>query len=348
MAAMRSHGCLLIAALLAAACGQKRFTEPYPLTGGKSIEVKTLNDGHDAYMLYCYGCHGDRGDGKGPASPAMRPPPRNFTRGLFKFAGVEAGKLPVDDALDRTVRRGLHGTPMLPWDVPEVERRAIIQYLKTLSPRWQSADEYGTPLEISPDPWKGKEAEAIARGKQVYHVAVGGAGCSGCHAAYATREEISQMTQKVTGEPLTEFPENMYSPSLRESEYPLEEDEKGEMVKAYQILPPDFLVNKVKSAYPVGTRVDGREYTAPMQREDLYRTIGAGIGGAAMPQWKGALPEESLWALVYYVQSLVALRDTPAALALRHKLERQPPWTPPDPPAEPPKEKGSSPNKPKH
>ncbi len=347
MTAMRSHGCLIVAALLAAACGQKRFTEPYPLVGGKAIEAKTLNDGHDAYMLYCYGCHGEKGDGKGPASPAMRPPPRNFTRGLFKFAGVEAGKLPVEDALDRTIRRGLDGTPMLPWDVPEVERKPIIQYLKTLSPRWKSAEEYGAPLEISPDPWK-NAAEAIARGKQVYHVAVGGAGCSGCHAAYATREEISQMTQKVTGEPVAEFSEQMYAPTTRESEYPLEEDEKGEMVKAYQILPPDFLINKTKSANPVGTRVDGREYTAPMQREDLYRTIGAGIGGAAMPQWKGALPEESLWALVYYVQSLVALRDTPAALELRRQLDAQPPWKPPAPAGEAPKEKGSSPNKLKH
>ncbi|HME92402.1 MAG TPA: c-type cytochrome [Myxococcaceae bacterium] len=346
MASMRSHGCLLIA-VLAAACSQKRITEPYPLTDGKSIDVKTLNDGYEAYMLYCYGCHGEKGDGSGPASLAMRPPPRNFTRGLFKFAGVEAGKLPVDDALDRTIRRGLNGTPMLPWDVAQVERRPIIQYLKTLSPRWQSADEYGTPIEISADPWRGKDKEAIARGKQVYHVAVGGAGCSGCHAAYATRQEISEMTQKVTGEPVAEFPENMYAPSLRESEYPLEVDEKGEVVKAYQILPPDFLVNKTKSAYPVGTRVDGREYTASMQREDLYRTIGAGIGGAAMPQWKGALPEESLWSLVYYVQTLVALRDTPEGLALRRKLDNQPPWTPPAPPPEPAQEKGSSANKPK-
>jgi len=321
----------MIAALLAAGCG-KRFAEPYPLAGGKSIDVKTLNDGHEAFMLYCYGCHGERGDGKGPASPAMRPPPRNFTRGLFKFAGVEAGKLPTDDALERTIRRGLNGTPMLPWDIPDVERKAIVQYVKTLSPRWQSADEYATPIEISPDPWKGRGAEAIARGKQVYHVAVGGAGCSGCHAAYATRAEISSMTQKATGEPVSEFPEEMYRASLRESEYPLEEDEKGEVVKAYQILPMDFLVNKTKTAYPVGTRVDGRDYTQEMQREDLYRTIGAGIGGAAMPQWKGALPEDSLWALVYYVQSLVALRGTPAALALRHSLESQPPWTPPAPP----------------
>ena len=138
------------------------------------------------------------------------------------------------------------------------------------------------------------------------------------------------MTQLATGQPVAEFAEGMYQSSLRESEYPLEVDDKGEMVKAYQILPVDFLTQKVKTAPPVGTIVDGATtYTPKMQREDLYRTIGAGIGGAAMPQWKGALPEESLWALVYYVQSLVAMRDTPAATELRRKLDSQPPWQPP-------------------
>ena len=85
----------------------------------------------------------------------------------------------------------------------------------------------------------------------------------------------------------------------------------------------------MKTAYPIGTLVDGKPYTLEAQRQDLYRTIGAGIGGAAMPQWKGALPEDSLWALVYYVQSLVAIRETPAAEALRRKLDSQPAWVPP-------------------
>src|SRR5262249_3940078 len=178
---------------LALGCVQRRFSEPYKLAANKSIDAKMLNDGHDAFMLYCYACHGEKGDGAGPSAVAMRPPPRNFTRGLFKFAGVEAGKLPTDDTLDRTGRRGLFVSPRLPWEVPRVERGDIIQYIKTLSPRWQSEEDYGAPIEISPDPWEGKAAAAIDRGKQVYHVAVGGAGCSGCHPAYATRAEISRM-----------------------------------------------------------------------------------------------------------------------------------------------------------
>jgi len=261
MTALR-YAFTFVAALLAFGCGQRKFTEPYKLAGNKSVDVKTLNDGQDAFMLYCYACHGEKGDGMGPASVGMRPPPRNFTRGLFKFAGVEAGKLPTDEALDRTIRRGLYGTPMLPWDVPVIERKDIIPYLKTLSPRWQSEEEYGTPIEISPDPWVGKSGPALERGKQVYHVAVGGAGCSGCHPAYATRAEISQMTQKATGEPVAEFAEGMYQSMLRESEYPLSYDDKGEMAKAYQILPVDFLTQKIKTAPPLGT-VPTRDQCSP-------------------------------------------------------------------------------------
>jgi len=318
---------------------RKEFHEPYKLAGGKTLDPVTLNHGFEAFMLYCYGCHGEKGDGHGPASLAMRPPPRNFQQGIFKFGGVAAGSLPVDDALDRTIRRGLNGTPMLQWDVPPVERKYLIAYIKTLSTKWQE-EEPGAPIEITPDPWKDKEQEAIARGKEVYHVAAEGhAGCSGCHASYAPRQEISDLMKKVTGSPAEDFAEEMYRTSLRETEYALEANEKGEPTKTAQQLPPDFLYHKVKTAYPLETMVDGKAYTAEAQREDLYRTIGAGVNGAAMPTWKGNLPEENLWALTYYIQSLIKMRGTPEALAMREKLDAEPKWVPQPPAPAPEKPK---------
>jgi len=309
--------------------GPKPFSEPLKLAGGKTVDVETLNHGYESYTLYCYGCHGHQGNGQGPASAGMRPPPRNFSQGLFKFAGGPAGQLPTDEALDRTLRRGLQGTPMLAWDIPPSERRALIGYLKTFSKRWQE-EEPGPPIEISKDPWAGQDAEAIAFGKEVYHVAgPDHAGCNSCHPSYATRQEISDYGKKVNGEPITEFIEDMYRSNLRETEYALTQDAKGETLKAVQQLPPDFLFHKVKTAYPLGSRVDGQPFTPERQREELYRAIAGGIGGAGMPQWQGALSEKSLWALVYYVQSLVNLRGTDAALALRKALETQPKWVPP-------------------
>ena len=77
--------------------------------------------GDDAYMQYCRPCHGDNGDGKGsrrrPAAAAAR---------------LHAGPVQVrpraprrrcrpTTELVRIVRGGLHGTAMLPWDVPDGE-----------------------------------------------------------------------------------------------------------------------------------------------------------------------------------------------------------------------------------
>jgi mono/diheme cytochrome c family protein len=36
--------------------------------------------------------------------------------------------------------------------------------------------------------------------------------------------------------------------------------------------------------------------------------VGAGVGGTAMPTWKGALREEDLWAVARYVEGVAAQR----------------------------------------
>src|SRR5262249_50784561 len=75
------------------ACGSQdaevaRWCGPRTFAGGVKADVHTLNAGHEAYMLNCYACHGEKGDGKGPSSYGLRPPPRDFTQGIFKFARV--------------------------------------------------------------------------------------------------------------------------------------------------------------------------------------------------------------------------------------------------------------------
>ena len=151
-------------------------------------------------------------------------------------------------------------------------------------------------------------------------VAKGSAGCSTCHPAYATREAIARMVKEVPGARL-ELREDMYRSVLKESEYPLTYDEAGNPIQLVMAVPPDFLFERVKTAFPLGARVDGKPYTRQAQRLDLYRTIAGGVGGTAMPQWKGAVPEENLWALAYYVQSLIARRGTPEALELAVALK---------------------------
>ena len=135
------------------------------------------------------------------------------------------------------------------------------------------------------------------------------------------KHELSHLYEEVTGHPLRAFPKDLYGARPRDSEYPLEKDPKtNETTVPAKVMPTDFLLQKTKTVWPVGAIVEGTPYSEARQREDLYRVIGAGIGGAAMPTWKGALPEENLWALVYYVQSLVQLRGTPEALRMHERL----------------------------
>jgi mono/diheme cytochrome c family protein len=293
---------------------------PLKLGDGRTVAAETLTRGRDVYTYYCMSCHGERGDGQGPSAVGMRPPPRNFRQGLFKFGGVAAGELPTDEALKRTVRRGLHGTPMLPWDVPAADLEAVVQYLKTFSPRW-SQEAPGQPLEVSADPWQGREAQAVERGKAVYHVAgAGHAGCSGCHVAYLSRPELEALTEQVTKRKVDLSKADPYTALARDTDYSITVDDKGEPTQMAKVLPPDFLLHRTRTVWPLEATVEGAEYTPQRQREDLYRVIAAGVGGAAMPTWKGAIPEENLWALAYYVQTLVNQRDTTEGRALKQRL----------------------------
>jgi mono/diheme cytochrome c family protein len=280
-----TRAAVLSLALGVAACKGYRpqgFEKPVTL-GGKVVAAEVLTEGERAYALYCRACHGDKGDGKGPSARGLRPPPRDFTLGMFKFAAVPGGTLPTDADLERIVRSGLHGTAMLAWDgIPDDEVRDVIQYVKTFSPRWKE-EEPGEAIAPSPDPWKGREADGVVRGKKLYH---GLAQCLGCHPAFASKSFINQASKELTGNAVADFRDDMYGSMLTESDY------------GVKILPPDFTRSELRSIRP-----DHR-------REDLYRVIAAGVGGTAMPTWHGSLPEEDLWALVHYVDSLVALMGT--------------------------------------
>jgi mono/diheme cytochrome c family protein len=300
---------LLALVLPVAACSARgRFREPQKL-GGQTVPPEVLNEGQAAYMHYCYACHGDSGDGNGPAAATMRPPPRDLRTGTFKFAGVSAGELPNDDDLVALLRRGLAGTPMLPWDISDRERLAIVQYLKTFSPRWQNETPGEKVVPDGPDPWRGKEAEAIALGQKIYHLtgvemdpATNAprsvlAGCNACHPSYMTGEALGRLSQAVLGKP-AELRPDLHRPTRKESEFKVGDTKLS-------VLAPDFLFHPMKN---------GSDATS------LYRTIAAGVGGTAMPTWKGALKDPDLWALVHYVRRLVELRDTPAAAALQRNL----------------------------
>lgn len=297
-------------ALLLLACGgaackgysPPHFDRPQKL-GGEVIPAPVLTQGARAYELYCRACHGDKGDGKGPSSKGLRPPPRDFTLGVFKFGAVPAGTLPRDDDLERIVRSGLHGTAMLAWDgVPQTQLQEIIQFVKTFSPRWKD-EEPGEKIVLTEDSWKGREADGIARGRKVYH---GLARCQNCHPAYASKAFVYEATKELTGTGATDSRQDPYGSELKDSDF------------GVKLLPPDF------------THTELRSIRDDHQIEDLYRVIASGVGGTAMPTWHGSLPEEDIWSIVHFVSSLVAMKgtDEPRRL-LEANLAADASWKPP-------------------
>lgn len=281
---MKKH-LLLITFVLMAACTSQKFDTPQKL-GGKWISSQTLNLGHDTYMNYCMQCHGVAGDGNGPAAQGSQPLPRNFQLGIFKFGSVATGELPTDEDLKRTIRYGLRGTPMLPWDISEKRLEAVVQYIKTFSPRWKE-EAPGTPQEMSKDPWgPALASEAISQGRKIYH---GFAQCFQCHPSYASLEEINKYSLELTGNPVKEVRANPHLSTLLDSSHNV------------KIMPPDFTHSSIKTSGNI---------------ETTYRVLGTGIGGTAMPSWKGLLSakgdaeesEKNQWALAYYINSLNRLK----------------------------------------
>lgn len=242
-------GLLAPLVLLVAGCEKPVITAPLTLaeisdeegntTPGKTVPAALLEEGRLVYIQYCRACHGDHGDGRGPAAKGLRPPPRDFRTGSFKFGAVPAGELPSDDDLKRIIRGGLRGTAMLPWRLSDAELEAVVQYLKTFrrldesgkptSSRFQE-EPPGTALVIPPDPyapassaevealrrWRldpryqpspteealiAKERGALERGRKIYHSL---AQCASCHPSYETRTEIGAYAKEITSRCLTE------------------------------------------------------------------------------------------------------------------------------------------------
>jgi mono/diheme cytochrome c family protein len=245
------------------------------LLGGVRVPAATLNRGAAAFMRSCRPCHGALGDGKGPQAVGMDPPPRDLRLGVVSFASVPAGSLWRDEDVVRIVRAGLAGTGMRAWkDISDEDLAAIVQFLKTLAPRFRE-EQPGPPVATTPDPWRGREPEGAARGRVVYH---GLGRCQSCHPAYASPAEIQEFARDA----------GVLIEPRPDPDRPLEvRSDFGRPLRA-----TDFRTGPLR-AVRAGHRAD-----------DLYRAIAAGLGGTAMPTWKGALPEADLWALVHYADAL--------------------------------------------
>ncbi|MGF1468115.1 MAG: c-type cytochrome [Sandaracinaceae bacterium] len=128
-----------LAGLAAVGCGggERTFSEPMVL-GGRRVPADVLNHGELVYRRDCASCHGLEGHGDGRYAARLSPRPRDLTEGEYPHLGATGGDLPTDDELRALVRGGIDGTAMRPLPLPDADCEAVVQYLKTLSPRWRT------------------------------------------------------------------------------------------------------------------------------------------------------------------------------------------------------------------
>ncbi len=155
------------AALIAALCAAMAATA--------TAQSPEAQQGKKVYEATCAKCHGASGRGDGPEAKKLGFKPRDFTLGAFKCRSTPTGEPPTDDDLLRSVTHGLPGTPMKPnSDLPEADRRAVVQFVKTLSPKAFATAAKAT-LAVPAPP--SSMADLVAEGKQLYDTMQ----CEKCH-----------------------------------------------------------------------------------------------------------------------------------------------------------------------
>lgn len=161
-----------------------------PATGGDAAGKSESNvtatrelfrRGRFVFEKNCVPCHGPYGEGDGELVKGWQVLPRNFRLATFKYRSTPYGKLPTDDDLKRTIRRGISGSAMPSFSqlrADEVE--AVIAYIKFLSPAWNDDRLHAQPIDLPPRPgWFDDPArvrQSAEAGRKLFQQS-----CAACH-----------------------------------------------------------------------------------------------------------------------------------------------------------------------
>ena len=154
--------------------------------------------GQDIFQKKCSGCHGQYGNGRttqdtgvstnfNTAYHFLNPQPRDLTTAAFKSRTTPSGSLPTDEDIFRTITRGVRKGQVMPaWGnaadghiLPEQDRWDLVDYVKTLSPRFKS-EPVPEPIAIPAPPFATAAvapAALLKEGKMVYRMLQ----CWACH-----------------------------------------------------------------------------------------------------------------------------------------------------------------------
>jgi mono/diheme cytochrome c family protein len=149
-------------------------TEPASRLDDQRAQVQ--REGRGLFQGHCAHCHGARGDGRGESAPFLSSPPRDFTRGEFKFRTTSSGRAPTAQDVLRTISVGIPGADMPAFKrrLTRDQRELLAQYVLAFSVKpfaTQSAEAISIPAEPPGSPG------SLVRGRELYEKLE----CAQCH-----------------------------------------------------------------------------------------------------------------------------------------------------------------------
>jgi mono/diheme cytochrome c family protein len=109
------------------------------------LEVTKIQTGEEIYLMYCSMCHGVTGDGK--STITLDRPARSFIDGGFSFGNTI-------EAISKTTRSGIPGTPMPPFAdiLGEEQTKKVANYVRSLAPTQQDVVVEETEMVVGDRP----------------------------------------------------------------------------------------------------------------------------------------------------------------------------------------------------
>ena len=155
--------------------GAPSFSD-FPVSPKPSLTAGLMERGKNLYTQNCVACHGEKGDGKADAAAFLLPKPRDLVAAKYRLRSTMAGQLPTDVDLFRSISLGMPGTAMPPWRhaLSEEDRWALVEYVKSFSPRFELEEERKT-IDLGAPP--ARTGLAIEEGRELYAKM----SCNACH-----------------------------------------------------------------------------------------------------------------------------------------------------------------------
>lgn len=271
------------------------------------MDRERLTHGAQVYRMRCSGCHGVTGDGQGLAAAYLRPKPRDYRKGVFKFTSTPYGSKPARQDLVRIIRQGAKGTsmPSFPF-MAEDDLQSVIDYVIYLSQRGEVETAVAQVAELDYD-----EEDPIPLDEFI--VAFDDIRARWDQAASQITQPVS-VAPPFNSESVKKGRELFLSQNCYKCHGELAEGQTEWLSQAFldaQASRPE--AERVQINFDQwGQPAPAADLTARMLHGgrsdiDIYRRIYSGINGTPMPGFADLFKDspDSIWHLVHYVRHIV-------------------------------------------